>query len=329
MNADFRPERTTFAPEFPTGEWLNGRGVPLSSLRGSPVIIYFWDYASLPSLTFLGEIRRLERRYAEHGVLFIGIHTPTFSFERERQQVALSAQRLPFSHPTLLDNEHTAAHAFHIPKIPAAYLVDPKGKIAGTNTRSMIAMELKLQKTLRDLDPTASLPPLDRSPSEQNQPELLELYAGMQRGVLGNPEGYAVHAPLLYRLPTRRRAGRFYIEGAWRAGEEHLAFEGQSEGIIHMPYDAVEVYAVFSPHHDLIERLLKPEPTTIEVWQDDRPLADEQRGDDLTADGRAIIDRPRVYHLVRNGRQERHELNLRVRSTGFSAYVFSLWGAAS
>jgi len=329
MGTGFRPEHVVAAPEFPPGEWLNSQGVRLSSLRGSPVIVYFWDYASLPSLTFLGEIRRLEHRYAAHGVAFVGVHTPTFSFERERQQVALSTQRLPFSHPTLLDNEHGAACAFQIPRIPVAYLIDSKGRIVGTNMRDMLALELKLQKILRSLDPTASVPPLNRSTSEQRQPELLELYAGVQRGVLGNPEGYAVQAPILYRLPDRRRTGRFYIEGAWRAGEEHLAFEGQSEGIIHIPYNAVEVYAVFSPHHDLIERLLKPEPTTIEVWQDDRPLTDEQQGDDLTADGRAIIDRPRIYHLVRNPRQEQHELNLRVRSMGFSAYVFSLWGAAS
>ncbi|MCC6614875.1 MAG: redoxin domain-containing protein [Anaerolineae bacterium] len=329
MDTGFRPEHVLLAPEFPAGEWINSPGVRLTSLRGTPVIVYFWDYASLPSLTFLGEIRRLERRYAEHGIAFIGVHTPTFSFERERQQVVLSTQRLPFSHPTLLDNEYAAARAFQIPRLPVAYLIDPKGKIAGSNLRGMMALEAKLQKTLRDLDPTASLPSLNRTASEQGAPELLELYAGVQRGVLGNPEGYAVQAPILYRLPERRRAGRFYIEGAWRAGEEHLAFEGHSEGIIHIPYEAVEVYAVFSPHHDLIERLLKPEPTTIEVWQDDRPLAGEQHGDDLTADGRAIIDRPRIYHLVRNPRQEQHELNLRVRSMGFSAYVFGLWGAAS
>lgn len=167
MDTGFRPEHTIMAPEFPSGEWLNSPGVRLTSLRGKPVIVYFWDYASLSCLTFLSEIRRLERRYAELGVAFIGIHTPAFSFERERQQVALSAQRLPFAHPTLLDNEYAAARAFHIPALPAAYLIDPKGKIISSTAHGMRTLELKLQKSLRGLDPTTSLPSLNPSPLEQ------------------------------------------------------------------------------------------------------------------------------------------------------------------
>ncbi|MCA9903888.1 MAG: hypothetical protein KC547_08530 [Anaerolineae bacterium] len=151
----------------------------------------------------------------------------------------------------------------------------------------------------------------------------------VQRGALGNPEGYSLRAPILYRLPEQRPTGYFYIQGAWQAGEEQLTYVGQTEGIIHMPYEAAEIFAVFSPHHELVERMLNPDAISVEIWQDDRPLTEDQRGDDVAATGHVMIDRPRVYHLIRNRRQEAHELMLRVRSGGFSVYVFSLWGVSA
>ncbi len=329
MNVRFRPERMTIAPEFPHSEWLHEQEIRLSALRGQPVIVYFWDYASLASLVFLREIRRLEQRYAGHNLAFIGVHTPLFSFERERHQVERTAQELRFAHPTLLDNQHAAARAFHIPVVPVAYLINHKGMIVGQSGYGMPAFERHLQKTLRDLDPSASLPLLDQPASEQSDPGIQELFTGAQRGALGNPEGYSLHAPILYRLPEQRRAGHFYIQGAWQAGEEQLTYVGQTEGVIHMPYEAAEIYAVFSPHHELVERMLNPEVMSVEVWQDDRPLADEQRGDDVSTTGNIMIDHPRVYHLVRNRRQEAHELMLRIRSSGFSVYVFSFLGTSA
>ena len=93
-----------------------------------------------------------------------------------------------------------------------------------------------------------------------------------------------------------------------------------------MPYEAVEVNAVLTPYAEMIDRVVHPEAISAEVWQDDKPLSESTYGDDLTADGRVIVDRPRMYNLVRNKGFEQHELILRVKTRGFAMYAFSFTG---
>jgi hypothetical protein len=50
------------------------------------------------------------------------------------------------------------------------------------------------------------------------------------------------------------------------------------------------------------------------------------RGDDVTEDGRVLVDRPRMFNLIRNPDFERHELTLRVKSRGLAVYAFSFTG---
>jgi hypothetical protein len=110
------------------------------------------------------------------------------------------------------------------------------------------------------------------------------------------------------------------VQGAWIAADEYLMYQGQTGGIVQIPYEAKEVYAVLSPHADTVERMIHPEPIAIDVWQDEQPIFADRRGVDLTEDGRVWIDRPRPYNLVRNPGLERHELTLRVSSKGFTLY---------
>jgi hypothetical protein len=89
-----------------------------------------------------------------------------------------------------------------------------------------------------------------------------------------------------------------------------------------------EVHAILSPHPDTVERILHPLAVDVEIWQDDRPIHDHQRGADVTEDGRLIVNRPRAYNLIRNPKFESHELTLRVKTHGFALYAFAFTGAA-
>jgi hypothetical protein len=72
--------------------------------------------------------------------------------------------------------------------------------------------------------------------------------------------------------------------------------------------------------------MLHPQVVDVEIWQDDLPLPEASRGSDVTAEGRVLVDRPRMYNLVRNPGFEQHELSLRVRKRGFAFYSFSFTG---
>ena len=327
------------APEFAAGhspaDWINTeRPLSLRSLRGRAVLIDIWDYSCINCLRTLPYIRAWHERYAPLGLVVIGLHTPEFTFGRERLQVELAVQELGVRYPVLLDNEFKTWHAYDNRFWPARYLIDHEGylRYLSYGEGSYQEFERAIQTALREMNPDVALPPLLPLLREEDQPDVVmhrttpDLRTGLQKGALGNPEGYAGGVPILYCLPAKRMNGAFYASGAWQASDEYFAYKGTSEGIIRLPYEATEVNAVLSPHHDTVERYLHPEAVTIEIWQDNQPPDPARRGADLSAEGRVLINRPRVYNLIRNPGFERHELTLRVSTPGFALYAFSFVG---
>ena len=319
------------APEFPPANWLNTeRPLRLAALRGHVVLLDFWDYDNPNALRALPTTVRWAERYAAHGLTVIGVHTPAYAFGREQTQVELALRELDLSYPVLLDNEYRLWNAYGVEFWPTRYLIDQDGLL---RTRSIGAgadteFERAIQAALREIDRDADLPSVPAD--EPLSPEFLrptpDLPGGTADGALGNPEGYAGSATMLYTLPERRAEGAFYAGGAWQASREFLSYRGTTEGLIQLPYSAAEVNAVLSPHPDAVERMLHPEPVAVEIWQDDLPLLEARRGADVTEDGRLLITRPRLYNLIRNPGFERHELSLRVKTRGFTIYAFSFVG---
>jgi hypothetical protein len=238
---------------------------------------------------------------------------------------------LDIPYAVLLDARYHTWDAFANRFWPAKYLIDAAGYIRyqSHGEGGYIDYERAIQAVLLEQNPDRDLPPVLEPLRAEDAPGAVcyrptpELHAGLQRGALGNPEGYASGVPVLYSLPAQRLSGAFYAGGAWRAGDEFLAFAGQTEGVLYMPYEAVEVNAVLTSHVETVERMLHPEAVSVEVWQDEKPLPETHRGADLTADGRVLVDRPRMYNLVRNPGFEAHELTLRVRARGFAVYAFT------
>ncbi len=328
-------KRHVRAPEFGRGQWLNvEHPLTMMGLRGQAVLVDIWEYTCVNCLRTLPYIREWFRRYASQGLTIIGVHAPEFRFGRERQQLEEAVRELEIHYPVLMDNNFETWDAFANRFWPSKYLIDQRGYIRyqSHGEGGYDAFERAIQTVLLEENPALDLPPVmqplraeDVSGAVCYRPTP-ELAAGLNYGALGNPQGYASGAPVFYAMPAERAAGAFYVEGAWQAGSEYMAFEGRNEGLIQLPYEAVEVNAVLTPHVDTVERMLHPEIVDVEIWQDNKPLPEAHRGMDVTEDGRVQVDRPRMYNLVRNPGFESHELTLRVRSRGLAVYSFSFTG---
>src|SRR4051794_1802883 len=87
-------------------EWL---GVPF--LRMDPplgqhaVLVEFWDFARVNSLRTLPYLEAWYQRYAGTGLKLIGVHSPGYSFGRDRETVERAVKRLGVPYPVLLDSE--------------------------------------------------------------------------------------------------------------------------------------------------------------------------------------------------------------------------------
>lgn len=322
------------APEFASNLWLNtDTPIQMASLRGQAVLLDIWDYTSIHCLRTLPYVREWHRRYAEHGLVVIGIHAPEFTFGREKRQVELALQEQDIHYPVLMDNDFKTWRAYENQFWPAKYLIDQEGYIRGVyyGEGPYEEIERTIQTLLREINPLVDLPSIMHPLRPEDYPETLPtttrlLRGGLVYGALGNPEGYAGGIPMVYSLPSNRPDGAFYVAGAWKADSQYLMYQGRSEGVIAIPYEAAEVNAVLSPHADTVERMLHPDPVSVEIWQDDLPLHAAQRGADVTDEGRLLVDRPRMYNLIRNPRPTRHELTLRVTRPGFALYAFALVG---
>lgn len=324
-------ERRIRAPHLGRGQWLNtDQPLTLEGLRGQAVLVDIWEYTCVNCLRTLPYIHEWHNRYASKGLTVIGVHTPEFPFGRERQQIETAVETLDIHYPVLMDNNFETWDAFANRFWPSKYLIDPQGYIrySSHGEGGYDTFERAIQAVLLEHNPHLDLPPIMQPLREEDRPGAVcyratpELHTGFQRGALGNPEGYAKGVPVFYSLPEERLNGAFYVAGAWQGGDDYLSYQGHSEGIIRLPYEAVEVNAVLTPHPDTVERMIHPQTVTIEVWQDDRPLAEDHWGSDVSA-GRVLVDRPRMYNLVRNVDFGQHELALRVTTRGFALYAFT------
>ena len=124
-------EAEIYAPEFPSGaEWLNIAFLRMSTLMGrGAVLVEFWDFARVNSLRTMPYLKAWHERYAEAGLRVIGIHSPGYSFGRDRDTVVRAVERLAVSYPVLLDPELEAWRAYGNIGWPGRYLFDRTGRL--------------------------------------------------------------------------------------------------------------------------------------------------------------------------------------------------------
>src|SRR5579862_9546031 len=67
--------------------WLNSPPLTPTSLRGKVVLVDFWTYTCINWLRQLPYVRAWAAKYAGHGLVVIGVHTPEFGFEHDAENV--------------------------------------------------------------------------------------------------------------------------------------------------------------------------------------------------------------------------------------------------
>lgn len=77
------------------------------------MLIDFWTYSCINCLRAMPFVHEWERRYRDHGLVVIGVHTPEFAFERDPRNVMKAVQQLKVEYPVALDNQYTIWRAFN------------------------------------------------------------------------------------------------------------------------------------------------------------------------------------------------------------------------
>jgi hypothetical protein len=160
------PEAEIYAPEFPTGlEWLNVAFLRMNTLMGrGAVLVEFWDFARVNSLRTMPYLKAWHERYACAGLRVIGVHSPGYSFGRDRDVVVRAVERLEVAYPVLLDPRLEVWREYGNKGWPGRYLFDRTGRLVFLHygEGDYLDTELAIQECVGErMEPLAPVRPED------------------------------------------------------------------------------------------------------------------------------------------------------------------------
>lgn len=328
------------APEFegaPT-DWINSGPLSMAEIvrthkrpDGKPVsaiLVDIWEYTCINCIRTMPYLKEWNTRYADKGLLIVGIHTPEFGFAKDRTHVADAAKRFGLTYPILVDSDYRNWNAYHNQYWPRHFLIDAKGNIVHDQVGegNYADTERRIQQLLKAGNPAVVLPkpmPVVRDtdrPGAVCYPVTPETYLGYQRGKLGNRGGHQNDKAVSYNDPGIYEDGIPMARGVWKATHEAMIHTRNAEGdYIALKYHALEVYAVIKPEGG--------KPVRVYVSQDGKSLPKADAGVDVRFDegGRAYlnVDTPRMYSVVKNAKFGQHVLGLSSPSEGFGLYAYT------
>jgi thiol-disulfide isomerase/thioredoxin len=339
------------APEFiGITNWINSEPLTLEELRGKVVLLDVWTYTCVNCIRTFPFLKQWHARYADDGLVIVGLHAPEFEFEKETENVVEAAQEYDIVWPIAQDNDFSTWRAYNNQYWPAKYLIDKDGVVRYTHFGEGAYAETEgtirelLQEAGADLsDDESSLPSdqaQDQTFGEARQDSLgsaeitPELYAGYERNfsaVLYGSDPYVVQteyyqnrdAVASFQLPEKLKPHKVYFNGDWFVGPEnakHARITEDFEDYIALKYSAKSVNAVITSDSG--------EPYKVRVIMDGIYLTEENKGQDVMIgeDGESfiLVTGPRLYSIVDNpGYEQRRVLELRPNSDDFGLFAFT------
>lgn len=316
--------KTVHAPEIGP-IWLNSAPLTLRQLRGRVVLIDFWDFTCVNCIRTLPYVAEWHRRYEPLGLTVIGVHAPEFYFGRAAEILEQGIAEFGIRYPVLLDNDYAIWKAFANKYWPSKYLIDPEGYMryfhAGEGAYE--ETELAIQDLLRERDSKVVFPPPMTPLTAMDQPGALaacqrptpELYLGHWRGRIANEGGFVEDKLHIYTLGAGPMEDTPELGGPWHSLPDCAAAGGAGARLCLM-YSGAEVNLVASPTKD-------SGIATLTVRENGLPIPPGARGQDLTSDGVVVVNRPRLYRLIRRQSYETALLEISTESRGVQLFAFT------
>ncbi|MCZ6566397.1 MAG: redoxin family protein [Gammaproteobacteria bacterium] len=119
-------------PEFTQVDpaaWINSKPLSVKDLRGKVILIDVWTYGCWNCYKSFPWLRALEDKFSDQDFQVIGIHSPEFDREKERDNVVKKVEEFMLHHPVMMDNNRAYWRSLHNRYWPAYYIVDKEGNI--------------------------------------------------------------------------------------------------------------------------------------------------------------------------------------------------------
>jgi len=291
-------------------------------IKGKVVLYDIWTYSCINCIRTLPYITAWNDKYADEGLLIIGIHSPEFEFEKIQGNVELAISKHGITYPVVMDNDWETWKAFENRYWPRKYIADHEGFIrydhigegAYQETEKIIQQLLKERSLSLGVQIADAESLVDIEEFEHTSFRTPELYFGYNlaqgRNQLGSSEGFNQNKITSYLEPDNLDLHKFYLVGTWNNLKDSMRLESDS-GSIKVLYHAKEVNIVTSNRADL------------EIFLDGKPLDSKYSGDDVEIGNKITVSEPDLYNIIKSEKSATHELEIKINQKGFEIYTFT------
>jgi thiol-disulfide isomerase/thioredoxin len=305
--------------------WLNSEPLTPAGLLEKVVLVDFWTYTCINWLRTLGYVRAWAEKYADHGLVVIGVHTPEFPFERDVENVRQAVRDMNVEYPVALDSDYAVWDAFSNRYWPAVYIADAEGRIrhhhfgeGGYEECEMVIQQL-LREAGRDRigDDLVSVAD-DGFEAQADWPNLRspETYLGYEQAQnFASPGGAELDESRSYAAPDRLRLNEWALSGDWTI-ERGASVVNRADGRIAFRFHARDVHLVMGP---------RARGTSVPF----RLLVDGEspraaHGLDVDEQGHGTVAEQRLYQLIRQqGSIADRTFEITFLAPGLEAYCFT------
>ncbi|MBI4173830.1 MAG: thioredoxin family protein [Candidatus Aenigmarchaeota archaeon] len=296
--------------------WLNSEPLTIAGLKGKVVLVDFRTDSCINCIRTLPYLKDWHAKYADQGLVTIGVHTPEFEFEKGYDNVKAAIAKYGIKYAVAQDNDYATWNAFQNRYWPRKYLVDADGNMRYDHIGEggYAETERAIQSLLAEAGAkvAANMTKVKETTDYRSigTPELYLGY-GFARAPLGNPEGFQPGTVVEYRPAATSQDNTVYLYGSWKNENDRMI--AVSDGTVRLMYTAKEVNIVAGGNAGLA------------ILLDGKTLTSENLGSDGALENgtaRVTIDAHRLYNIVSTPVYGTHLLEIRAEP-GFELYTFT------
>jgi thiol-disulfide isomerase/thioredoxin len=280
--------------------WLNSQPLTEADLRGKVVLIDFWTYTCINWLRTLPHVRAWAEKYADQGLVVVGVHTPEFDFEQDLENVRNAVEAMGIEYPVAIDNDYAIWREFRNNAWPALYFIDVQGRVRyrhlgeGEYERAEAAIQELLAENGRGIV-AHDLVSVDAHGVEVAADwaslKTPETYLGYERTTnFASRGGGARAVRRKYTAPSNLNLNHWALSGDWTMQRQSILLHAP-QGRIAYRFHARDLHIVMGP-------TTKGAAVPFRVLIDGQPPHDSH-GSDVDEQGNGTITEQRLYQLIR------------------------------
>ena len=298
--------------------WLNSKPLTLTSLteQKKVVLIDFWTYSCINCVRTLPYLKEWHRKYADKGLVIIGVHTPEFPFEKNIDNIKKAVQSEGVTYPVVVDNHQETWLAFNNMYWPAHYLIDKQGDIVYThfgegsyditenNIRYLLGLDTMPSKTSTNAEDLKI----------QFNRQSPETYLGIDRTQnFESRENMILDKEMNFTYPSSLPLDSWALSGLWEIHNDHIIAKN-SNSRLKFNFQGKKVYLVMSSPQ-------ANQPITVKIYLNGQPVA-KYGGKDVF-DNQITVKNSTLYELINLHDQSSGVVEIIPQTPGLEAYAFT------